>query len=110
MAHALQRLALDHYLMAHRIIDQPRFDRIGDGMIPFGLDVGERRTHADAVNFGIGGDGADHDGYVVCPAQAIDDVCKQESLARGLVDATDKLPAHQRMHFCIFVDRPVDPL
>ena len=39
VAFALQRLALDHDLLADRLVDQPRLDRIGDGMIPLGLDV-----------------------------------------------------------------------
>ena len=94
--------------MADRLVDQPRLDRIGDGVIPFGLDVGERRTHADAVDFRIGGNGADHHRHVVFAAEPVGDVGEQEGLALGLVDAADELPAHQRMHFGVLVDGPVD--
>ena len=42
------------------------------------------------------------------PALAVDDVGEQEGLAVLLFDAAAELPAHQRVHFGIFVDRPID--
>ena len=44
---ALQRFALDHHLVADRFVDQPRFDRIGDSVVPLGLDVLDLGIHAN---------------------------------------------------------------
>ena len=85
-----------------------RRDRIGDGVVPLGLDVLDLRAHADAVDLRVGGDRADHDRHVVFAPAPVDDVGEQERLALVLVDAADELPAHQRMQFGILVDRPVD--
>ncbi len=94
--------------MANRLVDEPRLDRIGDGVIPFGLDVRDLGVHADTVDLRIGGDGADHDGHVVFAPAPVGDVGEQEGLALRLVHAADELPAHQRVQFGILVDRPVD--
>ena len=40
---------------------------------------------------------------------AVDDVGEQERLALGLVEPAEELPAHQRVHLRILVDRLVDP-
>jgi hypothetical protein len=105
---ALQRFALDHDLVANRRVDQLRRDRIGDRVIPLGLDVLDLGVHADAVDFRIGRDGADHNRDIVFAPEPVGDVGEQEGLAIVLVEAADELPAHQRMQFRILVDRPVD--
>ena len=108
VALALERLALDHGLVARRLVHEARRDRMGDRMVPLGLDVLEFGIHADAVDLRIGGDGADHHRDIVFAPAPVDDVGEQEGLAVILVHAADELPAHQRMQFRIFVDRPVD--
>ena len=89
--------ALVDHGMARRVGDHARRDGVGDGVVPFGLDLIHRRLHADGIDFAIGGDGADHHGHVVFAAQTIHDIGEQEGLALGLVDAAHELPAHQRM-------------
>jgi hypothetical protein len=108
MAFALQRFTLDHDFMANRLVDQPRLNRIGDGVIPLGLDILELGVHADAVDFRIGGDSADHHRHVVFAPERVGDVGEQKRFALALLHATDELPAHQRMQFGILIDGPVD--
>ena len=63
---------------------------------------------ADAVDFAVGREPADQHRDVVFAALAVDDVGEQERLAILLLDAAAELPAHQRVHFRVFVDRAVD--
>ena len=107
MSLALQRGALDDDVMTNRFVHQPRLDRIGDRVIPFGLDVLDLSLHADTVDLRVGGNGADHHRHLVFAPQPVGDVGEQEGLALFLIEATDKLPAHQRMQFRILVDRPI---
>src|SRR6185503_10018166 len=53
-------------------------------------------------------EGADHHGNAVLPALGIDHVLEQERLAILLRDAAAELPAHQRMHLGVLVDRAID--
>ena len=108
LALALEILAFDHHLLAYRLVDDARRDRVGDGVIPLGLDLFDRRAHADAVDRRVGGDSADHNRHAVFPALGVDDVGEEKGLTLGFVDSADELPAHERMQFQILIDRPVD--
>lgn len=55
----------------------------------------------------IGGEDADGDRDVVFSSRAVDDVLEQKRLAFGLWNAAAELPAHQRMHLGVLVDRPL---
>ena len=63
---------------------------------------------ADAVDFAVGGEPADQHRDVVLAALAVGDVGEQERLAVLLGDAAAELPAHQRVHLGVLVDRTVD--
>ena len=75
---------------------------------PARVDLLERAADADAVDFAVGGEPADQHRDVVLAALAVDDVGEQERLAVLLLDAAAELPAHQRVHLGVLVDRPVD--
>src|SRR5262249_21500159 len=45
---------------------------------------------------------------VIFAALAVDDIGEQESLTVLLLDATAELPPHERVHFRVLVDWPVD--
>ncbi len=92
------------------LLDNTRSDGICNGVIPFGLNVGDRRIHADAVDFPVGGQRADDDRHGIFAALGIDDVVEQERLAILFLHAANELPAHQRMQFAVLVDLAVIPL
>ena len=77
------------------------------GVIPVLLDVLDLAADADAVDFAVGGQDAHRDRDVVPAAGAVDDVFEQKSLALRFRDAAAELPAHERMHLGVFVDRPL---
>src|SRR5262249_51439435 len=77
------------------------------GMVPFLLDMIDVATDTNAVDLPIGGKDADRDRNVVAAARAVGDVLEQERLALRLRDASTELPAHERVHFGILVDRPL---
>ncbi len=84
---------------------------MGDRALPRRADIGNpRHVHADAVDLGRCGIGADHHRQVVAPPLAIDDVGEEERLAVLLGDAAAELPAHQRVHLGVLVDRRVDAI
>src|SRR5205814_9781642 len=62
-------------------------------------------AHAEAVDLPAGGKRADHHRNVVLAPLAVDDVGEQERLPVPLLDAAAKLPADQRVHFRVLVDR-----
>ncbi len=78
-------------------------------MLPAWTDISVAlHVHADAIDGGVRGQRADHHGDVVAPPAGIDDVGEQERLAVLLGDAAAELPAHQRMHLGVLVDRRID--
>ncbi len=78
-------------------------------MLPARADVlVALHVHADAINRGVRRQRADHHRNVVTPSAGIDDVGEQEGLAVLLGDAAAELPAHQRMHLGVLVDRCID--
>jgi hypothetical protein len=104
-----ERGRCDHDVVARRTLDDARRHRVCDGVRPARADlVVSRDVHADAVDRGIRGERPDHHGNVVIPPGGIDDVGEQERLAVALGDAAAELPAHQRMHLGVFVDRRID--
>ena len=103
----VERRALDDDLLARRIVDQHRLDLLLLGVVPFLLDVLDLAADADAVDLAVGGEDADRDRDVVAAAGAVDDVLEQESLALVFRNAAAELPAHQRVHLGVLVDRPL---
>ena len=74
---------------------------------PARVDLLERAADADAIDLAIGGEPADQHRDVVLAPLAVDDVGEQERLAVLLGDAAAELPAHQRVHLGVLVDRAV---
>ena len=109
VALAVERVALDDDLLARRVGEFHRRDRVGDRPAPPPTDLVLFHAHADAVDRAIGRERADNDRDVVGPALAVGDVREQERLALGLRDAAAELPADQRMHLGVLVDGLVDP-
>ncbi len=108
VAGLVQRLAGDHDVMAWRLIDNARRDRVRRRLDPALVDFVKAAADADAIDFPVRGEHADRDRNVVFALFAVDHVGEQESLAIPLLDAAAELPAHQRVHFGVLVDRPVD--
>ena len=69
----------------------------------------ERAAEPDAIDLAVGGEPADQHRDVVLAPLGVDHVGEQERLAVPLGDAAAELPAHQRVHLGVLVDRPVDP-
>ncbi len=108
-ARPIERRAGDHDVVARRALDDAWRHRISDGVRPARADlVVARDIHADAIDRGVRRERPDHYGNVVMPPGGIDDVGEQERLAVALRDAAAELPAHQRMHLGVFVDRRID--
>ena len=68
----------------------------------------DRLPHADRVDFGRGGERADHHRDVVTPALGVGHIGEQEGPPLVLGHAAQELPAHQRVQLGVLVDRPVD--
>src|SRR5262249_28376813 len=66
--------------------------------------------HADPVNLRIGRNRPDRDGNIVVALLLEEKVVEQERLTVFFLDATAELPAHQRVHFGVFVSSRVDPI
>ena len=60
--------------MARRIIDKLRINRVGNGIVPFGLNALDRTAHANAINAAIGSKPANQNRHVKFAAFAIDDI------------------------------------
>ena len=105
---AQQLGALDYHLLAGRVRHFLRRDGVRDRLVPAVADLPDRHAHADAIDGGIGGERADGHGHVVAPALGIGDVGEEEGLALVLLQPAAELPADQRMHLGILVDRLVD--
>ena len=78
------------------------------GLDPALVDLLELAADADAVDLAVGGEPADQHRDVVLAALGVGDVGEQERLAVLLLDAAAELPAHQRVHLGVLVDRPID--
>src|SRR5712692_120493 len=78
------------------------------GSMGFAIALLQVAAHAEAVDLPAGGKRADHDRYVVLVPLAVGDVGEQERLPVPLLDAAAKLPADQRVHFRVLVDRALD--
>ncbi len=75
---------------------------------PGRADVFERLAEADAIDVAVGRQAGDQHGGVVAAALGVGRLREQERLALRLRDAAAILPAHQRVHLGVFVDRLVD--
>ena len=105
---AVEIVADDHDLLAGRIGDLARRHRIGNGLDPGRADLVERLAEADAVDIAVRRQARDQHRDVEAAAFGIGRLREQERLAFGLGNAAAILPAHQRMHLGVFVDRLVD--
>ena len=108
LARLVEVLAGDDDVVARRVRDDARRQRLRRGRDPARVDLLERAADADAVDLAVGGEPADQHRDVVLAALAVGDVGEQERLAVLLLDAAAELPAHQRVHLGVFVDRAVD--
>ena len=104
---AIEIIAGDDDLVTRRIGDDPRRHRFGDRLDPARPDLVERLAEADAVDVAIGSQAGDQHRRLEAPAFAIGRLREQERLAVLLCDAAAILPAHQRMHLGVLVDRLV---
>ena len=103
------KLAADgHDLLAWRIADDLRRHGIGDGLDPSLPDLVQRLAEADAIDLAVRRQAGHQHGYVEASALGIRGMGEQECLALRLGNAAAILPAHQRVHFGVFVDRLVD--
>ena len=94
--------------MARRVSTTSRRNRRCWSRGPCRFDLVELAAQPDAIDFAIGREPADDHRDVVTLALAVDDIGEQERLAVFLRNAAAELPAHQRMHFRVLVDRAVD--
>ncbi len=60
--------------MARRIIDKLRINRVGNGIVPFGLNALDRTNHTNAIDAAIGGKPANQNRHVKFAAFAINDI------------------------------------
>jgi hypothetical protein len=79
---------------------------MGYCMLPGRCNVLQPRyVHPNPVNLPVGGESADNDGDIIVPPLAVDHIRKEKRLAILFSDAAAELPANQRVHFRVFVDR-----
>ncbi len=108
LAGLVEGVALDDDLLAGRVVNQHGLDLLLLGAVPILLDVLDLAADADAVDFPVGSEDADGHRHVVAASGAVDDVLEQEALALVLRNAAAELPAHQRVHLRVLVDRALD--
>ena len=109
MSHPGVEIGAGHdHVVARRVCDHPRRDRIGNGLDPGLADLLERLGETDAIDFSVRRQARHQDGDIEAPALGIRRLGEQECLALRLGNAAAILPAHQWVHFCVFVDRLVD--
>ena len=105
---ALEIGAGRHQLLAWRMRDEARRDRLGDGLDPGLPDLVERLAEAEAVDVAVRRQAGNQHGYVEATSLGIRRLGKEEGLAFRLGNTAAILPAHQGVHFGVFVDRLVD--
>jgi len=105
----VQGIILKHELLARWIVNKHWLDLVVLGEIPFRFDVLNLAADAEAVDFAIGGENPDRHRDVIAAALAVNNALEKEALALGFRDAAAELPAHERMHLGIFVDRALHP-
>ena len=108
LAVLVEVFAGDHDLLARRILDHAWRDRIGDRIDPGGADVFQRLAEAGAIDRAVGREPGDQYCAVVAAPLRVGRLREQERLALRLGNAAAILPAHQRVHLGVFVDRLVD--
>ncbi len=105
---AIEVVAGDDHLLARRIRHHARRQGRGDRLDPGRPDLLERPAEADAVDLAVRRQPGNQHGDVEAAALGIRRLREQEGLALRLWDAAAILPAHQRVHLGVFVDRLVD--
>ena len=109
LAVLVQGVADGHDLLARGVVDKLRLELMLLGEIPLLLDVLDLAADAEAVDLAVGGEDADRDRNVVALPLGVGDVLEQKPLALRLRNAAAELPAHQRVHLGVLVDRPLHP-
>src|SRR5262249_1378648 len=84
---ALEPRAARHQLLAGRMRDQSRRDRIAEGLDPGLPDLLERLAEADAIDVAVRRQAGDQHGYVEATALGIRRLGEQEGLALRLRNA-----------------------
>src|SRR6266849_5801132 len=108
IARPVEVLALDHDLVTRRVLDDSWRDRFRHRAVPGLVDSVQGTAHADAVDLPARGERADHDRDLVFASLAVGYVSEQERFSVRLLDTAAELPAYERVHFGVFVDRPID--
>ena len=104
----IEGVAGDHYLLAGGVGHFTRRNRIGNGLDPGRADLVKRLAEADAIYIAVRRQARDQHRYIEATAFGIGRLREQERLAFRLGNAPAILPAHQRVHLGVFVDRLVD--
>ena len=60
--------------MTRRIIDKLRINRVGNGIVPFGLNALDLASHANAIDAAIGSKPANQNRHIKFAAFAINDI------------------------------------
>src|SRR5262249_42282963 len=107
LAWSIELLTADHDLLTGSTAHDFRLDGGAQRAYPRRPDLIERHAHADAVHLAARRQSRGEDGGIEAGPVAVGRLSEQECLAVLLLDAAAKLPAHQRMHLGVFVDRLV---
>ncbi len=94
--------------MTRRVLDDSWRDRFRHRAVPGLVDSVQGTAHADAVDLPARGERADHDRDLVFASLAVGYVGEQKRFSVRLLDTAAELPAYERVHFGVFVDRPID--
>ena len=89
-------------------LDDPRWDRVGDGVHPGVADFGNIAAHAHRIDARRSRQRAEQYRGIVLSAFRIDDVGEQKCLAIGLRQAAEELQPDERLQLAVLVDRAVD--
>jgi hypothetical protein len=90
------------------VTSQPRRNRRVERLDPCRANLVQRPAEPDAVDVPVGRKSRHQHRGIKTAALGIDRLREQERLAFGLRDAAAELPAHQRVHLGVLVDRLVD--
>ena len=99
----------DDDLVARRVVDDARLDRMARRARPSARRSRRARSPCRCGRSrGSPPARRPRPGCRICGLLAVDDVGEQERLAVLLLDAAAELPAHQRVHLGVLVDRAID--
>src|SRR5579875_755600 len=105
-----ERLARIDDLLRRSILDDDRLDRVLERRLPARADLLEGTAHPECVDAPRPGEPADQDRRLVSLPGRVDHIGEQPSLASLLGDAAAVLPADERVHLGVLVDRALDAI